>query len=701
MRLPALRCASWGAVAVAIALVGGAAGATSVAGPPSGAALAALSRPPAQSSLAAQRIYFVLPDRYANGDTSNDTGGLSGPTGVTGLDPSSTGYYHGGDLAGLTAHLQRVKDLGFTAIWVTPVVKQGPVEGGSAAYHGYWGLDFTTVDPHLGTDQDFASFVGSAHGLGLKVYLDVVVNHTADVVQLTNGGTYSEAPYRDCHGKRFNPARYVTSKHFPCLRASTMPEVPLLLKADSHLKKPAWLNNPLNYHDRGNIDFGSCSQQCFEQGDFYGLDDLFTEKPNVQNGLAQVYSSWITRFHVDGFRVDTAKHVNAAFFKLWVPKIQAAARAAGIGDFPVFGEVTLNDAVDLAAFVRDRGLPQLLDFPLQQVATAYAAGASGAKGLAARLQDDDYFRTPSGVDPAFTTFLGNHDMGRGAQQIVSQAPGLAGAALLQRVLFGYDVLYLNRGAPTLLYGDEVGMIGSGGDQAARQDMFPTQVSDWQSQLRVGSPPVGKGSSFDVTDNPIEAELKKLSAVRDAYPALSTGASIIRHASGAVLVVSRIDFATGHEVLTAFNSGTTSATVKVAVATPSSSWQLAYGGGSVAASGATVSLAIPAVSALVAAPASAIPAATPAAPQLKASADPLTAYELLAAKVAGAPASVTFALRRRGGAWQRLAVDDSVPYRGFVDPGHYAKHERIDAVAVARALDGTVSVSRVVTFTPNP
>ena len=67
---------------------------------------------------------------------------------------------------------------------MTPVLKQQPVSQGSAAYHGYWGLDFTTVDPHLGTDQDFADLVNAAHGLGMKVYLDVVVNHTADVVQL-------------------------------------------------------------------------------------------------------------------------------------------------------------------------------------------------------------------------------------------------------------------------------------------------------------------------------------------------------------------------------------------------------------------------------------------------------------------------------------------------------------------------------------
>ena len=84
------------------------------------------------------------------------------------------------------------------------MLKNDPFENGSAGYHGYWGLDFTTVDPHLGTDQDFADLTAKAHALGLKVYLDVVVNHTADVVQLT-GTAYTDIPYRDCHGKRFAP----------------------------------------------------------------------------------------------------------------------------------------------------------------------------------------------------------------------------------------------------------------------------------------------------------------------------------------------------------------------------------------------------------------------------------------------------------------------------------------------------------------
>src|SRR4029078_10014553 len=106
----------------------------------------------------------------------------------------------------------------------------------------------------------------------------------------------------------------------PWLKPENMPRVPFVLKADKYLKKPAWLNDPLNYHDRGDIDFGSCSQQCFEQGDFFGLDDLFTEKPSVRIGLGKIFADWVTRYKLDGFRVDTARHVNAAFFKLWVPQ---------------------------------------------------------------------------------------------------------------------------------------------------------------------------------------------------------------------------------------------------------------------------------------------------------------------------------------------------------------------------------------------
>src|SRR5262249_5771457 len=154
-------------------------------------------------------------------------------------------------------------------------------------------------------------------------------------------------------------------------------------------------------------------------------------------GLAAVYGAWVTRYKLDGFRVDTARHVNAGFFKLWVPQILSAARAAGVPDFQIFGEVTLTDSIALAPFVRDRGLPNVLDFPFQDRATDYASGASGSLGLAHRLDDDDYFRGPDGVEPTEPTFLGNHDMGRAAFEISSKSPGLSPDELLKRTLLGY------------------------------------------------------------------------------------------------------------------------------------------------------------------------------------------------------------------------------------------------------------------------
>jgi len=704
------RSASAGAALAALALIASvatASGASVTSGPPTGSALAALAQPGAPSSLATDRIYFVMTDRYANGDPANDTGGLSGGRGTTGYDPTSTAWWHGGDLKGLTGGctdpvhgLERIRNLGFNAIWITPVVVNQVSQGDSGGYHGYWGLDFTRVDPHLGSDQDFADFVSCAHSLGMKVILDVVVNHTGDIVQLEGGSTYSAAPYRDCHGKVFDPARYVGKSTFPCLSARTMPHAPFFFPGGATAKKPDWLNDPLNYHDRGDIDFSSCNQACYEQGDFYGLDDLFTEKPNVEKGLAQIYSDWITTYRLDGFRVDTARHVNAGFFKLWVPQILAAAKSAGVSDFQIFGEVPITDTVEQSVYVRDRGLPSVLDFPFQDAVAGYASGGSSALGVLHRMQDDDYYRMPDGSDPTPPTFLGNHDMGRAAYEI-SRDGNLTGDALLQHVLLGYDLLYLLRGAPVVYYGDEVGMIGTGGDQAARQDMFPTQVPDWQTQARVGSPPIGTGSSFDVTNNPIELELKQLGALRDQNPALSTGATIVRLAKGGLLAISRIDAAGKREYLELFNNGAAPATVTAATATPSSTWTSLLGGaaGVTSNTAGMLTVTVPAVGALLLRADAQIAVTPVAKPKLTVAGDTLSNLWAVSATVPGrAPVAVAFAIRRAGSnAWQRLDVDDSPSYRAFLDPADFKKNEQVRLVAIARGLDGGTAVSGVVSF----
>ncbi len=668
--------------------------------PPAGAVLEALAQPPRRSSLASQRIYFVMTDRYANGDPTNDRGGRTGTRGVTGYDPSGTGWFHGGDLRGLTGGcttgtgLARIKALGFTAVWVTPPFGQNAVQGSSAAYHGYWIRDFTSVDPHLGTNADFADFVACAHRLGLKVYLDVVVNHTADII-VPSGSGYSAAPYRDCRGRTFSPARYAGGRTFPCLKAGNFPRVPVVLAEDRSAKKPAWLNDVRRYHNRGDIDFGSCSETCFEQGDFFGLDDLFTEQPAVVSGLAQVYGDWIRRYKVDGFRIDTARHVDRAFFKVWAPRILAAARAAGVPDFELFGEVFVSDAIELSTFVRERKLPNVLDFPFQDAATRYAAGDASAKGIVARLDDDDYFQGPSGVAHTPPTFLGNHDMGRAARMIKDRSGGKAGAELLRRVQLGHTLMYLLRGAPVVYYGDEVGIIGSGGDKEARQDLFPTQVAGWRTEERVGSGPIGAGSSLGIASHPVADHLKALGALRESHPALSTGASIARLATGGVLAVSRIDPAARREYVAAFNSGTTTARVVVPTSTRSASWTGLLGVDSRSDDAGGLVLSIPPTGALLLRADADLPVARPVAPTLKVSGDDLTELVRVTAASRAKSVSIAFAMRRATGGWRRLAVDDSPPYRTFLDPRAYRRGETVSLVAVARALDGTIAVSAIV------
>ena len=704
------------AAATVVAVLSAASGAGGAAregrpAPPSGAELRALARPPVRTSIASQRIYFVLPDRYANGDPANDRVGLAGGRAVTGYDPADPGFFHGGDLRGLTGDcadprhgLARIKGLGFTAVWITPPVRQKYVQHASAGYHGYWGLDFTTIDPHLGSEGDFAAFVACAHRLGLKVFLDVVVNHTADVIRLSSSRYVGPetAPYRDCRGRRFDPARYAAGRTFPCLSAARLPRTPSVPAVERDAKRPAWLNDVTKYHNRGDIDFGSCNETCFEQGDFSGLDDLFTEQPAVADGLAELWSDWIRRYRIDGFRVDTARHVNRLFFRRWVPRIRAAARAAGVPDFELFGEVLLGDTVELSTFVRERGLPNVLDFPLQDALARFAGGSVGARAIASRLADDDYFSGRSGIAPTPPTFLGNHDIGRGALKI-EEAARAARDELLARVKLGHSLLYLLRGAPVVLYGDEVGLIGRGGDQQARQDLFPTQVEEWRTQERVGAPPIGAGSSFDVVGHPLAEHLRALGALREAHPALATGATVVRRAERRLLAVSRVDAAARREYVAVFNTGAGTARVTLATSTPSSSWEPLLGSGARPATGAGGALAVdvPALSAVLLRAERDLPARGAPRPSLRAGADELSGLVAVHARVPGpGPVSVAFAVRRPNWSrWTRLSVDDSPPYRAFLDPRHYRRGERVHLVAVARGLDGSAAVSSVVAFTP--
>ena len=123
---------------------------------------------------------------------------------------------------------------------------------------------------------------------------------------------------------------------------------PFVPPAEASVKVPEWLNSPIYYHNRGNSDFWGESSL---HGDFVGLDDLMTENPRVVQGFIDIYGDWIERYRIDGFRIDTARHVDAEFWRAFVPAMLKRARAKGIPNFHIFGEVAA-DGVDVAQLAR-------------------------------------------------------------------------------------------------------------------------------------------------------------------------------------------------------------------------------------------------------------------------------------------------------------------------------------------------------------
>jgi glycosidase len=585
--------------------------------------------------LSSDLIYFVMPDRYKNGDTSNDrTGG--------GFDPRNTAFWHGGDLKGLTGNCQpgddglaRIKSLGFTAVWVTPLVTQVPSTGAGAGYHGYWGVDFLNVDPHLGTNADLSNFMACAKKLNLKVILDIVANHTGDVIKYDGQNAYI-------------PSSMAT------------------------IKNPTWLNDISNYHNVGDIAHCWGDGDCTTLGDFYGLDDLATEKEAVWRGWADVYGQWIKNYGFAGFRVDTAKHVDNQFFKNWQPLIQQTATAAGIPNFTIFGEVSESNPFSLMPYVRENKIQTVLDFPFQARATDYVSGASDSSTLQDLFNADDYYTSPTSSASNLVTYLGNHDVGRAGFIINSKRINPANQ-LLPRTELGYALLYLSRGIPTVYYGDEVGMMGSGGDQMARQDMFETKVATWRSEARIGSKPIGYGNSFAATgSSPIAKYLKVLAHLRQTNPGLANGQMQPRLAKGPLYVVSKKDSKEDREYVVAFNNSDKPASATITTATSTGGWKILLGSTKVGVVGAKLKFKVPALSAVVLKANKPINVLTVKIGKITTNQDDLTGYyQVTAGVTTNDLASVEFFSRIEGAtSWDSLGVDTNAPYSVFINPNEF-------------------------------
>src|SRR4051794_23448987 len=643
--------------------------------------------------LTREQFYFVMTDRFANGDPANDRGGYTGGRLVTGYDPTHKGFYHGGDLKGLISKLDYIKGLGTTSIWLTPSFVNKPVQGPSgqetAGYHGYWITDFTHIDPHLGSNQDMRDLIAAAHAKGMKVFFDIITNHTADVIDYTQQ-QYSyrnktDFPYRDINGNPFDDRDYV-NQPFPPMDASSFPYTPFFHSAaDASARTPAWLNNPIYYHNRGDSTFAGESSQY---GDFIGLDDLFTERPEVLHGMEDIYRAWVD-LGIDGFRIDTAKHVNTEFWQQFSPAMLDEAHSIGTNKFFMFGEVFDADPAFQSIYSTTAKLPATLDFGFQQNAVAVANG--GATTYLSKLYAaDDYYTDNDSNAYDLPTFLGNHDMGRIGRFVNGS---------LSRDQFAHALMYTLRGQPVIYYGDEQGFIGDGGDQDARQDMFASQVASYNDDPMIGAP-TGSRERYD-RNSTMYRYLERLSALRKQYPALADGAQTTRFASDAagIFAVSRVERRDGVEYLVVANNADTAKTATFDTYTPHSPFRSIFGGGGPLFSGrhGQVTVTVPPLSVQVYRAHRPVPRSwsAPAAFFASPSAGGVLANraEIRAAVPADTPVEASFAYRVAGTSqWQQLGTDDNAPYRVFHDVSGLAKGTLVEYRTVVKDNAGHLSAS---------
>lgn len=361
-------------------------------------------------------IYFALTDRFANGNPAND----NGPDRNAGdrADRTNPLTWHGGDFAGLKAKIDEgyFKRMGFTAIWVSPVVLQVPAIGGPtsgpnagktfAGYHGYWAEDFFKVDPHFGTLDEYRALITAAHQNDIKIIQDVVVNHAG-------------------YG-----AKLVTDK-------------------------PGWFRTDQTC---GNDEVTSC---------LAGLPDFRQEQPEVTTYLNDFVKYWRDTTGIDGLRIDTMKHVPDSYW-------QQFFASGGAGDpsrLWSVGEVFDYNPARLAHFVNDLGAPSVFDFALYGAVRDSLRKPGGALDqIAEVLAQDGVYRDPTRL----TTFVDNHDVRRFMSEALES--GATEAQARERLDAALSLIYLSRGTPSVYQGAEIAQKGKGDpyDQVEadsnRQDM---------------------------------------------------------------------------------------------------------------------------------------------------------------------------------------------------------------------------------------
>ena len=525
-------------------------------------------------------FYFVMPDRFYNANPDNDMGAKDIPISHGGLDITSKWAFHGGDMQGLEEKLDYLKGMGITAIWMTPILRNQAIQAGGFGHHGYWIVDFTEIDPHFGSNQDLKNLIDAAHKKNIKVFFDIITNHTADIIR-----------FRECHNDDGSFKGEQTCKFKSTEQVESGDKyTPFIPAGLEQIKSPAWLNDPKYYNNQGDSFWQG---ESAINGDFVGLDDLNTRMPEVVEGMIDIYKNIITEFKPDGFRIDTVKHVDMSFWEDFSPAILDHAKALGLEHFHVFGEVYGGDPALLSGYTTQGKMPSVLDFGFQHAAAEVFYRGKSPDVIATLFDNDNYYADADSQADLLMNFLGNHDMGRAGMFINQANPDEDDATKLQRSILSHAFMYLSRGIPVVYYGDEQGFTGDGGDVDARENMFPSKVDVYNDNDLLGTDATTADDNFD-QNHPLYKALGELAQLRGAHKALRHGATINRGSNeDGVFALSRIDQQEQVEYLVVFNPSTKAS--KLSVAASSESYQWIAGENNFALADDQVSVNLPALS----------------------------------------------------------------------------------------------------------
>jgi len=467
-----------------------------------------------------ENIYFIFLDRFYDGDPSNNN--VESAHGAPYL-PADAHAIHGGDLKGVQQKLDYIKSLGATAIWVTPIV----YNVGGSAFHGYGAQDFYQLAPHWGSMTDLSNMVSAAHSRGIKVVLDIVCNHSGDLIDSGDSGYPAFLAPPSGYNMRY---KNVANQHaFPFNITNATP--------------PTFTSI---FHNNGAIDTYSLTQHVV-LGELSSLDDFATETTYVRTNMANVYEYWIGAGDFDGFRIDTVKHVDYGFWQYWCPQIHQYATSIGKSNFFMFGEVfngNLSDDPFVGSYTGTEGggpfkLDATLDYVLYgQIGSVFGTASGNTVGIqthynqiAPNYDTNSWYR--------LVTFLDNHDNPR----FLSSSEANDNT---NRLTVALEFLYTSRGIPCLYYGTEQAFDGTT-DPNNREDMFDGQFEQGPSL----------GDNFNET-HPLFQLVAKLNNFRRLYPALRTGVhnnSWTNSAGPGLFAYSRV--LSNQEVFVVFNTASSS------------------------------------------------------------------------------------------------------------------------------------------------